>query len=126
MAFLFALGGQQNYTHKKCPRILLRIHTYSHSHLIKGDLRLRKFYSFSRDVPLTQDVLVLDASAEVFICKAADPKEEQNASEIGQRYIEITTSLEDYVAVNPAKHFTSVSQSAGRYAAKRFWNAQIF
>ena len=89
-------------------------------------MRSRKFYSFSQDVPLTQDVLALDTSVEVFICKAADPKEEQNASEIGQRYIEITTSLEDYVAMNPAKHFTFVSQSAGRYAAKRFWNAQIF
>ena len=70
--------------------------------------------------------MVLDTSAEVFIGQVADLKEQQNAFEISQEHIKIAALLEGYIALNLAKHFAFVSHSAGRYSAKRFWNAQIF
>ena len=77
---------------------------------------------------MAEGVSTLDTHAEIFVgvSQTADPKEEQNAFEIGQRYIEIAALQEDYIAVNPAKHFTFVPHITGGYSAKQFWNAQIF
>ena len=68
-----------------------------------------------------------------FYLFTADPKEQQNALEISQKYIETAAPLENYIATNLVKHFTFVSHTAGRtfashiagrYSAKWFWNAQ--
>lgn len=43
-------------------------------------------YNFSQDDLLTEDILILDTHAEVFVWigQSVDPKEKQNAFEIGQ------------------------------------------
>ncbi|WKA13339.1 hypothetical protein VitviT2T_030646 [Vitis vinifera] len=46
-------------------------------------------------------------------------KSSKNALEISQEHVEIAASLEECAAINPAKHLTFVSHSAGRYSAKR-------
>ncbi|KAK6127279.1 hypothetical protein DH2020_038942 [Rehmannia glutinosa] len=68
-SFWFALGGKQNYTSKKVsPEIIEEI------------------YNFSQDDLLTEDILILDTHAEVFVWvgQSVDSKEKQNAFEIGQ------------------------------------------
>ena len=69
---------------RRCHRRFLRIYNYSHSHLIKGDSKLKKSYSFSRDDLLTQDILALDTSVEAFVGQIIDLKKKklQNALEI--------------------------------------------
>lgn len=50
------------------------------------NLQLEEVYNFSQDDLLTEDILILDTHAEVFIWigQCVDPKEKQNAFEIGQ------------------------------------------
>ena len=57
----------------------------------KGKFEGDETYSFNQDDLLAEGVLILDTYAEIFVGvgQTADPKEEQNAFEIGQRYIEI-------------------------------------
>uniref|UniRef100_F6H9D6 Uncharacterized protein n=1 Tax=Vitis vinifera TaxID=29760 RepID=F6H9D6_VITVI len=95
---------------------------------LKRRFEVDETYNFNQDDPLVEGVLTLDTHAEIFVGVGpiTDPKEEHNAFEICQRYNEIAALLKDYIALNPAKHFTFVSHSAGRYSAKRFWNTQIF
>ena len=49
-------------------------------------LQVEEVYNFSQDDLLTEDILILDTHAEVFIWvgQCVDPKEKQNAFEIGQ------------------------------------------
>jgi len=49
-------------------------------------LQVEEVYNFSQDDLLTEDILVLDTHAEVFVWigQCVDPKEKQNAFEIGQ------------------------------------------
>jgi hypothetical protein len=49
-------------------------------------LQIEEIYNFSQDDLLTEDIHVLDTHAEVFlwIGQCVDPKEKQNAFEIGQ------------------------------------------
>ena len=70
--------------------------------------------------------MVLDTSAEVFIGQVADLKEQQNAFEISQEHIKIAALLEDYIALNPAKHFTFVSHSAGGTLPRRSGTLKYF
>lgn len=53
-------------------------------------------YNFSQDDLLTEDMLILDTHAEVFVWvgQCVDAKEKQSAFEIGEKYIEIAVSLE--------------------------------
>uniref|UniRef100_A0A2P2MLP4 Gelsolin-like domain-containing protein n=1 Tax=Rhizophora mucronata TaxID=61149 RepID=A0A2P2MLP4_RHIMU len=62
----------------------------------KGKFQVEEVYNFSQDDLLTEDILVLDTHAEVFVWvgHCADPKEKQNAFDIGWRYIEMAASLE--------------------------------
>ncbi|KAL2327041.1 hypothetical protein Fmac_020468 [Flemingia macrophylla] len=77
-AFWFAIGGKQSYTSKKVVN------------------EVEEVYNFSQDDLLTEDMLILDTHAEVYIWigQSVDPKEKQNAFEIGQKYIDMAASLE--------------------------------
>ncbi|XP_057426776.1 villin-3-like isoform X2 [Lotus japonicus] len=95
-AFWFALGGKQSYTSKKVTNEIVRdphLFTFSFS---KGKLHVEEVYNFSQDDLLTEDILILDTHAEVFIWigHSVDPKEKQNTFEIGQKYIDMAASLE--------------------------------
>lgn len=48
--------------------------------------QVEEIYNFSQDDLLTEDVLILDTHAEVFVWvgQSVDSKEKQNAFEIGQ------------------------------------------
>ena len=48
------------------------------------------------------------------------PKKSRMLLKLVRGTLKFTVLLEDYIAVNPAKHFTFVSHIAGRYSAKWF------
>ena len=64
--------------------------------LVYEFLQVQEVFNFSQDDLLTEDVLILDTHAEVFVWigQLVDAKEKQNAFEIGQSYIELAASLE--------------------------------
>nr|GMD85703.1 villin-3-like [Ipomoea batatas] len=95
-AFWFAIGGKQSYTSKKvAPEAVRDPHLFTYS-INKGTFQVEEVYNFSQDDLLTEDVLVLDTHAEVFVWvgQSTDPNEKQNAFEIGQKYIQMATCLE--------------------------------
>ncbi|XVE95939.1 hypothetical protein REPUB_Repub02eG0178700 [Reevesia pubescens] len=106
-AFWFALGGKQSYNSKKASFETVRDpHLFTFS-LNKGVNRLlyvslhsvvqvEEVYNFSQDDLLTEDILILDTHAEVFVWvgQSVDTKEKQNVFEIGQKYIDMAASLE--------------------------------
>uniref|UniRef100_A0A3Q7IKH9 Gelsolin-like domain-containing protein n=1 Tax=Solanum lycopersicum TaxID=4081 RepID=A0A3Q7IKH9_SOLLC len=61
-----------------------------------GKFEVEEIYNFTQDDLLTEDVMVLDTHAEVFVWvgQSTDSKEKQSAFEIGQKYVELATSLE--------------------------------
>ncbi|XP_077218177.1 villin-2-like [Tasmannia lanceolata] len=94
--FWFALGGKQSYTTKKVAQETIRdphLYTFSFN---KGKFQVTEVYNFSQDDLLTEDMLILDTHAEVFVWvgQSLDPKEKQTAFEIGQKYIELAAALE--------------------------------
>ncbi|KAJ4823941.1 Villin-2 [Turnera subulata] len=95
-AFWFALGGKQSYTSKKvAPETVRDPHLFTFT-LNKGKFQVEEVYNFSQDDLLTEDILILDTHAEVFVWvgQCVDPKEKQSAFEIGQKYIEMAVSLD--------------------------------
>lgn len=48
--------------------------------------QVEEVYNFSQDDLLTEDILILDTHAELFVWvgQSVDPKEKQNAFDIGQ------------------------------------------
>ncbi|KAH7557224.1 hypothetical protein JRO89_XS11G0077900 [Xanthoceras sorbifolium] len=95
-AFWFALGGKQSYTSKKVsPEIVRDPHLFTFS-INKGKFEVEEVYNFAQDDLLTEDILILDTHAEVFVWvgQSVDPKEKQNAFDIGQNYINMAVSLE--------------------------------
>ncbi|KAL3819793.1 hypothetical protein ACJIZ3_005698 [Penstemon smallii] len=95
-SFWFALGGKQSYTSKKLsPEVIRDPHLYAFS-FNKGKFEVEEIYNFSQDDLLTEDILILDTHAEVFVWvgQSVDSKEKQNAIEIGQKYVEMAVSLE--------------------------------
>ncbi|KAL3533767.1 hypothetical protein ACH5RR_007288 [Cinchona calisaya] len=95
-SFWFALGGKQSYTSKKViPEVFRDPHLFTFS-FNKGKFEIEEVHNFSQDDLLTEDILILDTHAEVFIWvgQSADPKEKQSAFEIGQKYVELAASLE--------------------------------
>ncbi|KAL0544138.1 hypothetical protein IC582_019250 [Cucumis melo] len=95
-AFWSALGGKQNYVSKKAaPDVVRDPHLYTISSN-KGRFQVEEVYNFSQDDLLTEDILILDTHAEVFIWigQMVDTKEKQKAFQIGQSYIEMAASLE--------------------------------
>ncbi|KAG8371960.1 hypothetical protein BUALT_Bualt12G0017100 [Buddleja alternifolia] len=95
-SFWFAVGGKQSYTSKKASHEVVRDpHLFAFS-FNKGKFEVEEIYNFSQDDLLTEDVLILDTHAEVFVWvgQSVDSKEKQNAFEIGQKYVEMAVSLE--------------------------------
>ncbi|KAL3339134.1 hypothetical protein AABB24_027987 [Solanum stoloniferum] len=95
-SFWFALGGKQSYTSKKVtPEVSRDPHLFAYS-INKGKFEVEEIYNFAQDDLLTEDVLLLDTHAEVFVWvgQSADSKEKQSAFEIGQKYVEMAASLE--------------------------------
>ncbi|TYJ46547.1 hypothetical protein E1A91_A02G127400v1 [Gossypium mustelinum] len=95
-AFWFALGGKLSYTSKTaCTEIVRDPHLFTFS-FNKGKFEVEEVYNFSQDDLLTEDILILDTHADVFVWvgQCVDPKEKQNAFEIGQKYIDMAASLE--------------------------------
>ncbi|CAH9127618.1 unnamed protein product [Cuscuta epithymum] len=96
-AFWSALGGKESYASKKAPpEVTFRDpHMFTYS-INRGKFEVREVYNFSQDDLLTEDVLILDTHAEVFIWigQLADSNEKQTAFEIGQKYIGMASSLE--------------------------------
>ncbi|XP_010269772.1 PREDICTED: villin-2 [Nelumbo nucifera] len=95
-AFWFALGGKQSYISKKVTQETVRDpHLYMFS-FNKGKFEVSEVYNFSQDDLLTEDILILDTHAEVFVWvgQCVDSKEKQKAFEIGQKYIELAANLE--------------------------------
>ncbi|KAK6124846.1 hypothetical protein DH2020_041406 [Rehmannia glutinosa] len=85
-SFWFALGGKQSYTSKKVSFEVVRDpHLFAFS-FNKGKFEVEEIYNFSQDDLLTEDILILDTHAEVFVWvgQSVDSKEKQNAFEIGQ------------------------------------------
>uniref|UniRef100_A0A1D1Z314 Villin-2 n=1 Tax=Anthurium amnicola TaxID=1678845 RepID=A0A1D1Z314_9ARAE len=94
--FWFALGGKQSYTGEKVSQEIVRDpHLYTFS-LNKGKFEVNEIFNFSQDDLLTEDILILDTHAEVFIWvgQCVDPKEKPKAFDIGQKYVELAVSLE--------------------------------
>ncbi|MBA0608932.1 hypothetical protein Godav_021089 [Gossypium davidsonii] len=106
-AFWFALGGKLSYTSKTASTEIVRdphlftfslnkgiqVSSYASLHSV---VQVEEVYNFSQDDLLTEDILILDTHAEVFVWvgQCVDPKEKQNAFEIGQKYIDMAASLE--------------------------------
>ncbi|KAL0453110.1 UNVERIFIED_CONTAM: Villin-2 [Sesamum latifolium] len=61
-----------------------------------GKFEVEEIYNFSQDDLLTEDILILDTHAEVFVWvgQSVDLKDKQNAFEIGQKYVDMAASLE--------------------------------
>ncbi|KAA3465195.1 villin-3-like [Gossypium australe] len=61
-----------------------------------GKFEVEEVYNFSQDDLLTEDILILDTHAEVFVWvgQSVDSKEKQNVFEIGQKYIGLAASLD--------------------------------
>ncbi|KAK6945290.1 Villin headpiece [Dillenia turbinata] len=96
-AFWFALGGKQSYTSKKAAQDTTRDpHLFTFSFNKGGTSMVEEVYNFLQDDLLTEDILILDTHAEVFVWvgQSVDPKEKQNAFDIGQKYIEMAATLE--------------------------------
>ncbi|TMW98663.1 hypothetical protein EJD97_003653 [Solanum chilense] len=95
-SFWFAVGGKQSYTSKKvAPEVTRDPHLFAYS-INKGKFEIEEIYNFCQDDLLTEDVLLLDTHAEVFVWvgQSSDPKEKQSSFEIGQKYIEMAACLE--------------------------------
>ncbi|CAI9779484.1 unnamed protein product [Fraxinus pennsylvanica] len=95
-AFWFPLGGKQSYTSKKVsPDVVRDPHLFAFS-FNKGKFEVEEIYNFVQDDLLTEDILILDTHAEVFVWvgQSVDSKEKQIAFEIGQKYLEMAASLE--------------------------------
>ncbi|KAL8128760.1 hypothetical protein V2J09_017915, partial [Rumex salicifolius] len=59
-------------------------------------VKVEEIYNFTQDDLLTEDTLILDTHAEVFVWvgHTVDPKEKQKAFEMGEKYIALAASLE--------------------------------
>ncbi|GMH18709.1 hypothetical protein Nepgr_020550 [Nepenthes gracilis] len=94
--FWFALGGKQSYTSKKVTQETVRDpHLFSFS-FKKGKFQVEEIYNFTQDDLLTEDMLVFDTHAEIFVWvgQSVEPKEKHRAFEIGENYVEMAASLE--------------------------------
>lgn len=95
--FWFALGGKQSYTSKRVtPEIIRDPHLFTFSISKEGKFEVEEVYNFSQDDLLTEDILILDTHAEVFVWvgQSVDSKGKQDAFEFGQKYIDLAASLE--------------------------------
>uniref|UniRef100_A0A6N2K939 HP domain-containing protein n=1 Tax=Salix viminalis TaxID=40686 RepID=A0A6N2K939_SALVM len=58
--------------------------------------QVEEVYNYSQDDLLTEDIMILDTHAEVFVWvgQSVDPKEKQNVFDVGQKYIEMAVCLD--------------------------------
>ncbi|KAH9293450.1 hypothetical protein KI387_041356 [Taxus chinensis] len=94
--FWYALGGKQRYVSKKAVQETakdphLYVCTYE-----KGKLEVTEVFNFTQDDLLTEDIIVLDTHAEIFVWvgQHVDAKEKQLAFEIGKKYMDRAALLE--------------------------------
>lgn len=95
-AFWFALGGKQSFTSKRVTSDIVRDpHLYDFS-FNQEKIEVTEVFNFSQDDLLTEDMLILDTHAEVFVWigQSVESKEKQKAFDIGQKYIELAVCLE--------------------------------
>ncbi|KAJ6809051.1 villin-2 [Iris pallida] len=95
-AFWFALGGKQNFTTKKVTQETVRDPHLHICSIKRGKLEVSEVFNFSQDDLLTEDIMILDTHAEVFVWvgHSVDSNEKQNAFDLGQEYIEFAVALE--------------------------------
>ncbi|KAJ1695673.1 hypothetical protein LUZ63_012371 [Rhynchospora breviuscula] len=111
-SFWSAIGGKQSFGGKKLTQETIRDpHLYSFS-FNKGKIEIDEIHNFSQDELLTEDMLILDIHAEVFIWigQSVDSKEKQRAFEIGQQYIDIAVSQEELLPDVPLYKVTEGSE----------------
>ncbi|KAL8172179.1 hypothetical protein V2J09_023983 [Rumex salicifolius] len=87
--FWSALGGKQSFESEKSSQNTIRdpqLFAFT----------MEEIYNFGQDDLLTEDVLILNTQAEVFVWvgQSVEPKEKQNAFEMGEKFVELATSLE--------------------------------
>ena len=70
LAFWFAIGGEQNYTHKEMAQETVKDQHLFTSSFNKRRFRVERIYSFNGHDLLTQDVVAHDTSVEVFISQS--------------------------------------------------------
>ncbi|EPS70251.1 hypothetical protein M569_04508 [Genlisea aurea] len=100
-SFWFALGGKLTYTSKKVSLDIVRDpHLFLYSS-IKGKFEFEEIYNFSQDDLLTEDIMILDTHAEVFVWvgQSVDAEEKKNSFEIGEKYVE-TAAVSDGLPYN--------------------------
>ncbi|KAG8479777.1 hypothetical protein CXB51_029268 [Gossypium anomalum] len=93
--FWLALGGKKSYTSEiESSETIRDPHLFTFS-LNKKGLFVEEVYNFSQDDLLTEDILILDTRAEVFVWvgQCVDVKEKENVFKIGQEYIDRASSL---------------------------------
>ncbi|KAL7225278.1 hypothetical protein ACSBR1_020625 [Camellia fascicularis] len=78
------------------PLVLIWVFTSLYIQFVFFIWQVEEVYNFSQDDLLTEDILILDTHAEVFVWvgQSVDSKEKQNAFEFGQKYIDMAASLE--------------------------------
>ncbi|TQD92833.1 hypothetical protein C1H46_021542 [Malus baccata] len=111
-SFWFALGGKQSYNSNKVSQEIVRdphLFTFSFN---RGKFQVEEIYNFTQDDLLTEDILILDTHAEVFVWvgQCVDSKEKQNAFEIGKKYIALAASLEGLAPNVPLYKVTEGSE----------------
>ncbi|XP_038992696.1 villin-3-like [Hibiscus syriacus] len=95
-SFWLALGGKRSYTSEKASFGSARDpHLFTFS-LKKGKFEVEEIYNFSQDDLLTEDILILDTHAEVFVWvgQCVDVLDKQSVFEIGQKYIDRAACLD--------------------------------
>ncbi|KAJ0699842.1 putative villin headpiece, villin/Gelsolin, ADF-H/Gelsolin-like domain superfamily [Helianthus annuus] len=95
LAFWLAVGGKQSYDSKKVTQEVVREpHLFEISS--KGKFEVEEVYNFEQDDLLAEDFMILDTHAEVIVWvgQSVDPKEKQNALEIGQKYVDLAASVD--------------------------------
>ncbi|KAL8125476.1 villin-3-like isoform X1 [Apium graveolens] len=96
-SFWSALGGRLSYNNEKVSLENSRDpHLFTFS-VNEGKIEVQEVYNFSQDDLLTEDVMILDSHAEVFVWvgQHADSTEKQNSLQNGQKYIDMAVSLDE-------------------------------
>ncbi|KAE8683603.1 Villin-3 [Hibiscus syriacus] len=98
-AFWSALGGKQSYTivNEACFHSNCSFHDFVFVLMdTPGKFEVEEVYNFTQDDLLTEDILIFDTHAEVFVWvgQSVNTKERQNVFEIGQKYIDFAASLD--------------------------------
>ncbi|KAL8142962.1 hypothetical protein V2J09_015994 [Rumex salicifolius] len=94
--FWGALGGKEIYASKnESPNITRDPHLYSYT-FSRGKFQVEEIYNFAQDDLLTEDILILDTQAEVFVWvgQSVDPKEKLSAFEVAENYVALATSMD--------------------------------